>query len=227
MAYTFGAKDLMAALGLTAADWEIQDSNEDAQQDWAGTKSIVGAHIAAAETAHNKRTEITCTLKVKNPAGASVEFTLGGAGTGTDPATVVVTQFSAKETYNDNGTISLTAHKHDESETGAVHLATPLSQSVSLTLGFGVAAVRLGGTLEDCQSAELTGSIEHKDRHSNTGKFLVGASTGLRFEATEEYVDGGSAVTVPAPWKEDSQAVKTENEDFYTRTVKAHAYSLS
>ena len=228
MAYTFGAKDLMSALGLTAADWEIQNTNEDRQQDWAGTKTRLGAHVAAAETAHNDRTDLTVELKLKNPAGAQVEFTLGGEGTGTAPATVVVTQFSLKETYNDNGTLSLTAHRHeDQTNEQAAHLATPLSQTIDLTIGFGVGAVRLGGTLDDCQSAELTGSVEHRDKYGNKGKFLVGASTGLRFECTEEYVDNGTPVTVPSPWKQDSQAVKTDNDDFYTRTVKAHAYSLS
>jgi hypothetical protein len=227
MAKTFGAKDLMAALGLTATDWEIQSSNENAQKDHAVTKSRVGAYIAASEAAHNARTDITVELKSKVSAGATAAFTLGGAGTGTAPATVVVTAFSAKETYNDLGTLSLTAHRHDDGITGAVHLATPVAQAVSLSLGFGVLAVRLGGTLDDCQSAELSGSIEHKDRYSNQGNFLVGASTGLKYEATEEYVDDGSAVTVPSPWVEDSQDVKTANEDFYTRSVKAHAYSLA
>lgn len=227
MAYTFGAKDLMTALGLTAADWEVQGSSENAQKDHAVTKSKVGAYVAASEAAHNERTDITLELKSKKPAGATAAFTLGGVGVGTAPATVVVTAFSAKETYNDNGTLSLTAHKHDDGETAAAHLATPASEAISLTIGFGISAVRLGGTLEDCQSAELSGSVEHKDRYSNTGNFLVGASTGLKFEATEEYVDDGTAATVPSPWVEDSQDVKTANEDFYTRSVKAHAYSLA
>lgn len=228
MAYTFGAKDLMTALGLTAADWEIQGTTENAQADYAGTKSRVGDHVAAAETAHNERTDITVELKSKEPDGATAAFTLGGAGTGTAPGTVVVTAFTAKETYNDNGTLSLTAHKHDDqTNENAAHLATPVSQAVSLSLGFGVGAVRLGGTLDDCQSAELTGSVEHLDKHGNQGKFLVGVSHGLKYEATEEYVDNGTAVTVTAPWKQDSQEVKTANEDLYTRSVKAHAYSLS
>jgi len=227
MAKTFGAKDVMAALGLTATDWEIQSSGENAQKDNAVTKSRVGAYVAASEAAHNARTDITVELKSKVPAGATAAFTLGGAGTGTAPATVVVTAFSAKETYNDLATLSLTAHKHDDGETGAVHQATPVAQAVSLSLGFGVLAVRLGGTLENCQSAELSGSVEHKDRYSNQGNFLVGSSTGLKFDVTEEYVDDGSALTIPSPWVEDSQDVKTANEDFYTRSVKAHAYSLS
>lgn len=223
MAYVFGAEDIISALGLTAADWEVQDSGNNAQKDYARTNDKLGAAVAASETAFNEREEKTITLKAKNPEGSAVSITLGGVGTGD----VVVTQFSAKEVYNDNATLSVTAHKHLNVESGAVHLAAPVSQAVSLSLGFGISAVRLGGTLKDCQSSELSGSVEHTDKLSNKGKFLVGASHGLKFEATEEYVDGGTAITVPSPWKEDSQDKKTTNGDFYTRSVKAHAYSIS
>ena len=213
----------MSALGLVAEDWEVQDTGSNRQQDWAGTKTKDGAHVAAAESAHNDRSEINISLKSKAPAGASAVFSLGGSGT----TGVVVTQFSAKETFNDLGTLSLTAHKHETIEAGAEHLATPVDEEITLSIGFGIAAARLGGTLIDCQSSELSGSVEHTDKFSNTGKFLAGASHGLKFECTEEYVDDGSAIVVAAPWNQDSQDVKTKNEDFYTRTVKAHAYSLS
>jgi hypothetical protein len=227
MAKVFGAEDVLALVGLTAADWEVQDSGGNTQQDYASTADKVGSTVAASETAHNDRTDYTLNLKCKVPTGATaVTFNLGGAGTGTAPATAVITSFTLRQTYNDNASLSITAHRHNDGVAGAVHQATPVNQAVSLVAGFGVQAVRLGGTLLDCQSAELTGSVQHKDRYSNTGKFLVGASYGLRFEATEEYVDDG-AVTVPSPWKQDSQEHKTVNEDFYTRTVKAHAYSLA
>ena len=223
MAYTFGAEDILSALGVTAADFEVQESGSDRAQDWAGTKDKVGLHLAAAAAAHNDRTEKTVTIKCKDPdSSTAVAFTLGGAGT----ADVVITQFSARQTYNDNATLTVTAHKHETTESGAAHAAAPVAEAVSLVLGFGVSAVNLGGTLEDCQSAELSGSVEHKDRFSNKGKFLVGASTGLRFEATEEYIDDGSDITVPEGWFQDSQAKRTVNEDFYTRVVRAHCFEL-
>jgi hypothetical protein len=233
MAYTFGAEDILSALGITAADWEVQDSGSDRQQDFAQTKDNEGNVVAASETAHNDRSEKSITLKVKAGTGATaLTFTLGGAGTGAEGQKVVITQFSAKETYNDLATLSVTAHKHETAEDAAEHQATPVAEDVSLSLGFGVSdkgtdETYLGGTLMDCQSCELSGQVEHVDKFSNQGKFLVGASTGLRYECTEEYVDDGSEISVTSPWKQDSQAKKTTNGDFYTRTVKAHAYSLS
>jgi hypothetical protein len=222
MAYVFGAEDILTALGITAADWEVQDSGSDRQQDWASTKDKDGQTLAASETAHNDRSDKTITLKMAAAAGATVSFTLGGLGT----AGVVITQFSARETFNDNATLSVTAHKHETIESGSVHLATPVSEDVELTLGFGVTAARLGGMLANCQSSELSGSVEHVDKFSNVGKFLVGASTGLKYECTEEYVDAGADITVPEPWMQDSQSKKTANGDFYTRSVKAHAFTL-
>jgi hypothetical protein len=121
--------------------------------------------------------------------------------------------------------LSVTAHEHLDGNTDN-HQSSPAQQAVSLTLGFGVLAVRLGGTLGDCQSAELSGSCEHVDKLNNQGEFLVGASTGFKFEATEEYVDNGSEITPSGAWKEDSQVKATKNNEFYTRTIKAHAYSL-
>ncbi len=222
MAYAFGAQDILSVLGITAEEWEIQESGSDRQQDHAGTKDKDGLNVAAAEKAHNDRSEMTITLKSVNPEGATATFTLGGAGTGG----VVITQFTAKAANKENGTLTVTAHKHEDGESRA-HIAGPVSQEVTVTLGFGVLQVFLGGTLLDCQSSELSGSVVHVDRHGNQGQFLVGASTGMRFECTEEYVDGGTSVTVPAPWFQDSQNKRTVNEDFYTRAVKAHAFSLS
>jgi hypothetical protein len=220
MARTFGAEDILSAMGVTAADWEVQESGNDDVNDTAVVKDKDGKIVAASDKAFNLREEKTITLQPKTDTGVAASFTLGGAGTGG----VVITQFNARAVNNDYGTLQVTAHKHDGA---GAHQATPVAQAVSVTLGFGVLARFLGGTLADCQSSDLSGAVEHVDKLNNQGVFLVGASTGLRFECTEEYVDDGADITVPDPWKQDSQAKATDNGDFYTRTVKAHAYSLS
>lgn len=222
MAYSFGIDDVLAALGVTAADWELQDFSDSEQRDTATVKDRLGSYVADADVAHNERTERTCTLKCLLSAGATAAFTLGGEGT----TGVVITQFSLKESFNDHATLSVTAHAHVNGEDGAAHLAAPVSQAVSLSAGFGVQATRLGGELLDCKSSELSGSVEHTDELSHRGRFLVGASHGLRFECTEEYLENAGSPTVPAPWKLDSEDVK-QGEQFKTRQVKAHAYSLS
>ncbi len=222
MAYTFGAEDILAACGVTAADFEVQESAADETQESAVTPDNDGAFVAASEHQHNETTEKTFTLKAKNPDGATAAFTLGGAGT----VGVVITRAVARQVNNDNATLQVTAHVHGD---GAAddHAAAPLAQAVTTpSLGFGVLAVQLGGTLADCQSSEITWQCEHIDKQNNQGDHLVGASTGLRVECQEEYVDGGSDITVPSPWKQDSQNKRTVNNDFYTRTVRAHKFAV-
>jgi hypothetical protein len=93
-----------------------------------------------------------------------------------------------------------------------------------LQLGFGALQNFLGGADKDLQSVDLSGSVEHVDKLSNVGKFLVGASHGFKLECTQEYVDAGDSITVSAPWVQVGQPVKTTNGDLYTRSLKAHCY---
>jgi hypothetical protein len=226
MAYVFGVADVLAALGITESDWEIQDYGDNRQSDHAVTKDKDGAYVAASEVAHNDRSDLTITLKAALDAGCVASFNLGGAGTGASEPKVVITQFSCKEVFNDHAVLTVTAHRHNDGSTRG-HLAGPEEEAVELTVGFGISAVRLGGTLLDCQSSELSGSVEHTDRYTNVGAFLTGASHGLKYECTEEYVESGAAPTVASPWVKDSEDKKQGNGDFQTRTVKAHAYSLA
>lgn len=224
MPYTFGANDILGALGITAADFAVQESANDSQSDSAVVKDKAGTFLPESEVQYNKRTERTITIKSKTPdAGVAVSFKLGGAGT----TGVVVTSFNLKQSFNAHATLSFTAHKHDETESGATHLAATEVDISGIELGFGVLKNFLGGTAKDLQSVDLSGSVEHTDKLSNVGKFLVGASHGFKIECTQEYVDDGTPVTVALPWVQDSQSVKTtggDSPDFYTRSVKAHCY---
>lgn len=228
MAYTFGANDILAALGITAADFEVQESANDSQNDSAVVKDKSGTYVPASEVRFNKRDEKTITIKSKTgAAGTAVTFKLGGAGTGSSGQKVVITQFSLKQAYNDHATLSFTAHQHTEAEEGAAHLAATEITIAGLALGFGAIQNFLGGTDKDLQSVDLSGSVEHTDKLSNTGKFLVGASHGFKLECTQEYVDDGSVITPNSPWVQDSQSTKTTNGDLYTRSLKAHCYDES
>lgn len=224
MAYTFGAKDILSIIGLTAADWEVQESEDADTNDTAVVRSKEGTYIPASEVRFNKRNEKTITIKAKTPDdSASVSFKLGGVGT----AGVVITQFNLKQVYNAHATLSITAHAHSDIESGATHLAATEVDIAGLSVGFGALQNFLGGTDKDLQSVDLSGSVEHTDKLSNVGKFLVGASHGFKLECTQEYVDFGTAVSVSSPWVQDDQRVKTtggDSPEFYTRSVKAHCY---
>lgn len=229
MAYTFGANDILAALGVTAADFEVQESGSDTVNDSAVVRDKSGAYVAASEQTFNFREEKTITIKAKTAAaGTAVSFKLGGVGT----SDVVVTQFNLKQAYNDHATLTVTAHKHTNGESGAAHIAVAALAAgevavAGLSLGFGAIQDFFEATAnKNLQSVDLSGSVEHVDKLSNTGKFLVGASHGFKLECTQEYVDDGAAVTVASPWVQDSQGVKSSNSDLYTRSIKAHCYDV-
>lgn len=221
MAYQFGVADVLSVLGITAADWEIQDYNDNAQKDSAVTRSSIGAHIASSEVQHNDRTDFSISLKAKNPAGSNISFKLGGVGTGG----IVLTGFSARQVFNDNGSISIQGHKHNDAD-GRSHLAVPAEVAVSLSLGFGVQTVYLNGTEIECQGSELSAQMEHVDKYTNEGAFLTGASTGLRVDCSENYVVSGSAPEPSSPWVLDSADTRSVNQDMKACSVRAHRFTI-
>ena len=217
MAKTFGVQDALAALGITTTYFEIQDYNPDLQADIAEVKTRLGARVAAAEKAYNERTEYALTLKAKDPDGQTLVLTLGGTGT----AGLVLTRAVVRQVNTDYATVQLTGHLHSGANAATGHLAAPLSQEITTpSLGFGVIAVQLGGTLADCQSSELTYSVEHTDMPNNAGAFLVGASHGLLIEGTEEYVDDGSPITIASPFTQLSQATREGNTGLVSRIIR-------
>lgn len=218
MAKTFGAEDILSVLGLSSSDFEVIDSDNDFQQDSAAVRNNIGAWIPGSEKVFNGRNEKTLTLQANDPDGATIAFTLGGIGT----TNVVITRAVARQEFNRHATIRFTAHIHDGAN---AHLAAPAEVDVtSVSLGFGVLAVQLGGTLADAQSSEIIWMMDHRDRQGNQGQFLVGASYGLRIDCVEEYVDDGSTITVPSGWTQDGQRKSTRQDDFYTRIVRAHRF---
>lgn len=221
MAYQWGASDIRAALGLSASNWEVQDSGDSESGSNAVVRNNQGAYIAATDKRYDVKAEKTITLKCKSANAGGATFTLGGPGTDG----VVLTQVTVRQVHNDFATITATAHSHEE---GAGHIdGANLKQTISISsLGFGVLSNKLGGTLADCQSAEWTFSIEHVEVLDNQGDHSTGASFGFKVEATEEYV----ADTAPNPsgnWKLDGWDIKTSNTGYNTCSVKAHAYSWS
>lgn len=237
MPYTFGAEDILNALGITAADFEVQESGSDDQVDTAVVRDRNGGYISTSEVSFNRRIDKTVTIKAKTPdlSGAAISFKIGGPGAGSSGQKIVITQFTLKQSYNSHATLSVTAHQHSDAEdSNSEHLAAQAGvnewQISGIKLGFGVLVNYLGGSLKDLQSVELTAQVDHVDKLSNRGKFLVGTSYGLKIECTQEYVDNGTPVTVNSPWILDAQSVRSsggDSPDFYTRTVKAHCYDAS
>lgn len=219
MANTFGAKDILSTLGITATNWEIQSSSETTEHDGPEcTRDNVGAYVAdSAVGEFNDRTLYSVTLRCAVTTGGSVSFSLGGTGA------AIVTDFSLKQTNTSHAEITINGVGREAAFTTA-----ETAFSVSLTgLGFGVLVNYSTGTLAECQSVDLSGAIETHDAQKNNGEWLASAASGVTFDVTETYITD-SAPNFASPWFLQSVSdPESSNTGFYTCTIKGRAYSLS
>lgn len=228
MAYSFGVADVLAALGVTAADFEIQGYDPGDQGDEASVTTRLGAIAAGSILATNRRREATLTLKSKVAAGATVPtFSIGGAGTGASEPKIVIIGASAKQVFNDYATLTVRVHSHPDSATNG-HVATPAAVAITVpALGYGI----LDGVCvddvgddpaENLQSVEQTWEAVHVDKTGRLNAFLVGATTGVKESCTVEYVDNGTALTISTGWVDALTGNNPEsNADFKMKSVKA------
>jgi hypothetical protein len=223
MSYAFGATDILATLGVTAADFEIQESNPGSnEKDIATVMSKLGAYVSGGTAQYNERDSYGVTLKAKKESSVtSPTIALGGAGTDD----LVLVRFSLRQVFNDFAVIKVDGHKH----TGdATHTTSPASVSVpSMTIGFGVLdKVCLDALQDDIQSIEWTIEGQHVDKLTRLGVFMVGATHGFKQTCQVELVDNGASPTLATGWLRDAADVITRNTDFGTRTIRASKYTI-
>lgn len=220
MAHVFGATDLWAALGITGgntADFEIQETTIDEQSSDAVTRTKVGEYVAASHKQFDIRTERTFLVQASTIDGSTLTFNLGGAGT----SGVVITRAEVRQTNNGHAQMTLTAHDHDGTTT---HAGTEYEYTTP-SMGFGVLAVKLNGTLADAQSARETVEVGHVDRLNNAGAHLVGRSFGVMFDYEEVYLSQGTAPSPSASFKSPLVRTRAPNTDFNEYTVTAKSYA--
>jgi hypothetical protein len=223
MPHIFGATDLFSALGITDTNkqyFEIQESSLGAESDEAVVRTREGIYVPASHVQHNKRSVRTFVITANDPDGQTLTIPMGGAGT----TGVVVTTAAIRTTGTSHAQITVTAHVHDGSTN---HLADTPTSFITPALGFGVLEALLGGTLADCQSSDITASIQHVDRTNNVGNHLVGASRGFMVEVSETYLSQG---TPPAPdandWLSPLVSQRQVNVDFQEYIVTAKRYAV-
>lgn len=220
MPHIFGATDLFTALGITGgSNFDIQESSIGAEGDDAVVRDATGEYTAASHVQHNKRTTRTFVVTAKDPDGAALTIPLGGVGA----AGLVVTSAAVRQTGTSHAQVTISAHVHDGSTN---HLADTATVFVTPSLGFGVIAPQLGGTAADCQSSDLTATIQHVDRTNNVGNHLVGASRGFTLEASETYLSQGTPPSPSSGWLSPLVSTRTVNIDFQEYTATAKRYSV-
>jgi hypothetical protein len=229
MAYLFGVADVLAAIGVTAADFEIQSYDPQTSSDESLVKTRLGAISAGTIKHTNFRTEGTLTLKAKNPDGATATFNIGGVGTGAEEPKIIILGANARQVFNDSATLSVRFHFHPG--TANAHLATPAAVAITTpTLGFGildgvflddVGEGEAAAPADNLQSVDWSVDAEHVDKQTRLNAFLVGATTGVKQTASAEYVDDGTALTVATGWVESGGGNPENNADMKMKSVSA------
>lgn len=223
MSYSFGAQDLLALLGVSAADFEIKSINPKTSTKQAGVKTRLNAYVPASVVQFDELTEYEIQLEAKNPAGAAATFSLGGSGGGTG-SNVVITKAAARMEADKPATLSVTCHTHatvttHESAPAAVAITTP-------SLGFGILAFpAIDGTLPDeLQSADWGVEMEHKDYVSRVGAHLTGHSSAIKYTWAYEMLDTGTAPTLTSGYKQESVDLPEVQEGLRMRKASGYMY---
>lgn len=223
MAYQFGASDLLATLGVTAADFEIQSVTPKTTTKQAVTKTRLNAYVAGSVVQFDEQTEYELVLKAKTEAGAAATFSIGGSGVGTG-ANIVITKALARMTANDYATLNVTCHLH---ATTTTHEGTPAATAITTpVLGFGIIALpAVSGALPDeLQSAEWGVEVEHKDYTTRVGVHITGHSSAVKYTFNLEMLDTGTAPTLDTGWKSEESLLPENQDGLRLRRMTGYKY---
>lgn len=222
MAFTHGASDLF---GLADADFVQQSHGDNTTRDHSIVEDDKGDFIADSDAEYNKRDEVSVTYAAKNLEGPAQpkEIVMGGDGQGSGG--FVITQIAVTQESTKEATIVVTGHKHDADNT---HLTREYTVALPLLSAHGILESPLKAALPtNIQKFTWTASLGHIDKGDNRGDHLIGVSTGLRIECTEDYVDNAEVHTLQAPWVLDDEDVKGDKRDLQTKSLKAHMVQVA
>ena len=221
----FGIDDVLTALGLETAlaNYELQKADSTDGSSYA--KRIGSLGDVLEEKAYNRHVEHNFSATIKAAITGAVTVKLGGLGYKTDDPKFVLTRIQVVQLSQDFPDLSVTCHQHPDA-TSPQNVHTARGKEITLpTLDWGITkAMSLSGTLsEDLLRITWTATIQHKDRLSRAGEFLIGASFDLLEEEEIEYYDGAS-VTKADGWNADPVRTGKNNEGFVVKTVKHHRH---
>jgi hypothetical protein len=223
MAYTFGASDILAAVGVTAADFEIKSVTPRTSTKKAVAKTRLNAFVASSVKQYDEQTEYDVVLEAKTEAGAAATFNIGGSGTGTG-SDIVITRAQARMTADGYAQLTITCHSHSTTTT---HEGTPAATAITTpSLGFGIIDMpAISGTLPDeLQSADWGVQIEHKDYTTRLGVHLTGHSSAIEYSFSVEMLDTGATPTLTAGWKVEDVTPGETSDGLKTRRFSGFRY---
>lgn len=222
--YTFGAEDVLAAIGVTAADFEIKDVTPKTSKKHAVARTRLNAYVPGSVVQFDEQTEYQVTLEAKTIAGAAATFNLGGSGGGTG-SNIVITSAKASMKSDGYATLVVTCHVH---ATTTTHEATPAATAVTTpVLGFGIIAhPAISGTLPDeLQTADWGVECDHKDYTTRLGAHLTGATSGVKYSWSIEMLDTGTSPTLATGYKAEEESTPSTPDGLKMRRLSGFYYA--
>lgn len=222
----FGIDDVLSALGLNNAlsNYELQKADSTDGSSYAQRISSLGDVLE--ERPYNRHVEHNFSATIKAAITSSITVKLGGLGYSSTNPKFILTRIQVAQVSQDFPDLSVTCHQHPDS-TSPQNVHTARGKEITLpTLDWGITkAMSLSDTTlsEDLIRVTWTATIQHKDRLSRAGEFLIGASYDLLEEEEIECYDG-STVTMATGWNADPERISKTNEGFVTKVLKHHRH---
>lgn len=212
MAHTFIVGEDLFSFADT--NWELVKRKRSNQVSNAVAKGGDGEYMPDTEQSYDEKQEITLMYRAKvKTAALPVAISLGLA------CTSGYIPLSIKATTKNTGhaEIEITGHKHGANthEVNSVDISTPVD-------GWGATDFCSAEANEGCQSGSYSASIEHKDRLTKAGNFLVGRSQGCKVDVSGSYISD-TAPALNTDYTDDGSDID-EGDDFWTASLKGHKY---
>lgn len=222
----FGIDDVLTALGLATALANYEPQKADSTDGSSFAQRVGSLGDVLEERAYNRRVEHNFSATIKAAITSSVTVKLGGLGYHASDPKFVLTRIQVAQVSQDFPDLSVTCHQHPAA-VSPQNVHTARGKEITLpTLDWGITkALSLSDTTlsEDLVRVTWTATIQHKDRLSRVGEFLIGASYDLLEEEEIECFDGAT-VTMATGWHADPVRTGKTNEGFVTKVLKHHRH---
>lgn len=201
---TFGANNIGFG-NLTG--WAIQTSNPNDENKRANTLGPEGNE--AASNLFDDTQQVSTSYKATSVTAPSIPSSIGDVING-----ITLTGIQLTTDAEDFATMTLTGHKHEDGDHGAVK---SVSHGVSLDKGFGATAFGVSGG-DSIRSSECSITCEHIDVPDEDGDTAAGENYDPKAEFTVRVLGSGASVPGSADRLEDG--VDASNTDFQYQVLR-------
>ena len=228
MAHQYGAgTSALFPSGITG--WHLKTNTPSQGFDFVGVvKTALGYFIPDSMKARGKKTTVNETWEPDGDATDACVVRIGKTG-----ALSAVDNAKLDTPNSGRPQLSASGHVHDEAEDASnAHLDGYYDVTFVFPTGaYGAVNPFTGATITglsdyEIQSASQTASMEHQDENGISGKFVVGASRGVKIEASLSAVSGATLALSEdnGGWLMKTKSEPQTNEGLRKVTITGEMY---